>query len=47
LHLKPASEPILGTISAQPFALAQGFASVELKLGNLTLGLTLIFGQER
>jgi len=47
LHLKPASEPILGTISAQPFALAQGFASVELKLGNFTLGLTLIFGQER
>ena len=47
LHLKPASEPILGTISSQPFALAQGFASVELKLGNFTLGLTLIFGQER
>ena len=44
LHLKPASEPIFGIVSAQPFALSEGFASIELKLGNFTLGLTLIFG---
>ena len=47
LHLKPISEPILGTVSAQPFALSEGFASFELKLGNFTLGLTLFFGQEK
>ena len=47
LHLKPVSQPILGAVSAQPFALSQGFASFELKLGNFTLGLTLIFGQEK
>lgn len=47
LHLKPISEPILGIVSAQPFALSEGFASIELKLGNFTLGLTLIFGPEK
>ena len=47
LHLKPVSEPILGVVSAQPFTLSQGFASFELKLGNFTLGLTLIFGPEK
>jgi len=47
LHLKPVSQPILGVVSAQPFALSQGFASFELKLGNFTLGLTLIFGPEK
>jgi len=47
LHLKPVSEPILGVVSAQPFTLSQGFASFELKLGNSTLGLTLIFGPEK
>lgn len=47
VHLQPASQPILGTVSAQPFVLSQGFASMELKLGNFTLGLTLIFGQEK
>ena len=47
LHLKPVSEPILGVVSAQPFTFSQGFASFELKLGNFTLGLTLIFGSEK
>ena len=47
LHLKSVSEPILGVVSAQPFTLSQGFASFELKLGNFTLGLTLIFGPEK
>jgi len=47
LHLKPVSQPIFGAVFAQSFALSQGFASFELKLGNFTLGLTLIFGQEK